>query len=73
MDEVNTQEQIMSPSPAHKLLNPMNESPSYPTLNFDEIGTPLLPTGLDKTILDSKGTKERLLRQNNDCTCQTRY
>ena len=52
MDQVNTQEQIMSPSPAHKLLNPMNESPSYPTLNFDEIGTPLLPTGLDKTILD---------------------
>ena len=43
IDEVNTQDQNMSPSPAYKLLNPMNETSS---------GIPLLPTGLDNTILD---------------------
>ena len=58
IDEVITQERIVSPSPAPKLLNLTNKSSSYPTLNLDKIGAPLLPdlstspTGLDNTILD---------------------
>ena len=58
IDEVVTQEQIVSPSPAPKLLDPTNKSSSYPMLNLDKISAPLLPdlstsqTHLDSTIPD---------------------
>ncbi len=42
-DGVITQEQIVSPSPAPKLLDPIDKSSSYPMLNLDEIGASLLP------------------------------
>lgn len=49
IDEVITQERIVSPSPAPKLLDLTNKSSSHSMLNLDETGAPLLP---DNTILD---------------------
>ena len=51
INEATTQEQIVSPSPASKLIDFTDKS-SYPIPYLDEIGAPLLPTGLDKITLD---------------------
>ena len=54
IDEIITQERIVSPGPAPKLLALMDKSSLYPIPNLDEIDTALLPTGLDNTILDPR-------------------
>ena len=41
----------MSPSPASKLID-LTDKSSYPISYLDEIGAPLLPTGLDNTTLN---------------------
>ena len=54
IDEIITQERIVSPGPAPKLLAPTDKSSSYPIPYLDEIDTALLPTGPDNTILDPR-------------------
>ena len=51
INKVTTREQIVSPSPAPKLTD-LTDKSSYPIPYLDEIGAPLLPTGLDNTTLD---------------------